>query len=347
MSLGEDLYETLGVSRYADKGEIKRAYIQLAKKWHPDKNRDSSDAVEMMEKINKAYRILSNDKDRKRYDLIGEEPDSSPPQGGRFYQHIFESSGFSFSSDGLPSDETNNQNFMDIILPASSAHPYLVYYYHNMCPRCISWTRRWEELIKYVKEFGVRTASINVLVSSRARIASKIYPNEVPKIGLLLKGNVYYFPTNKELSNDNIRSFIETLLPSNIQQISSYPFLSSNVTRIESNMPLVLFVSSRTKPSLSHKLISLSHGSYCQFAFMSVPHASSELLSHFKLSKSSNKKGLIIYKEFQEPAIHLMSSEMTKEKLRDTIEENKFLYLPRISSSGMFDILCPHGVHIK
>jgi DnaJ-class molecular chaperone len=59
MSLGEDLYETLGVSRYADKGEIKRAYIQLAKKWHPDKNRDSSDAVEMMEKINKAYRVRS------------------------------------------------------------------------------------------------------------------------------------------------------------------------------------------------------------------------------------------------------------------------------------------------
>ena len=55
-------YEILGVSRDASIAEIKKAYKKLAKKWHPDLNRDNIKvAEEKMKEINVAYSTLSDD----------------------------------------------------------------------------------------------------------------------------------------------------------------------------------------------------------------------------------------------------------------------------------------------
>ena len=63
------LYDTLGVSRTADQKEIKKAYRKLALRLHPDKGGDE----EMFKKISKAYDTLSDEKQRKIYDMYGEE----------------------------------------------------------------------------------------------------------------------------------------------------------------------------------------------------------------------------------------------------------------------------------
>ena len=66
-----DYYEVLGVDRVADEATIKKAYRQLAKKYHPDLQEASSktQAEEMMKKINEAYDVLSDVSQRKRYDV--------------------------------------------------------------------------------------------------------------------------------------------------------------------------------------------------------------------------------------------------------------------------------------
>jgi len=66
-----DYYEVLGVSRSADKDEIKKAYRKLALKYHPDKNPDNKDAEEKFKEANEAYEVLSNDDKRRRYDQFG------------------------------------------------------------------------------------------------------------------------------------------------------------------------------------------------------------------------------------------------------------------------------------
>jgi DnaJ domain len=53
-----DYYEMLGVSRDADKEEIKRAYRRLARKYHPDVNKEEG-AEERFKEINRAYEVLS------------------------------------------------------------------------------------------------------------------------------------------------------------------------------------------------------------------------------------------------------------------------------------------------
>lgn len=60
-------YEILGVAKDATKQEIHRAFRQLAKKYHPDKNKDKSATDEFI-KIFKAYETLSDEKKRKEYD---------------------------------------------------------------------------------------------------------------------------------------------------------------------------------------------------------------------------------------------------------------------------------------
>lgn len=70
--MARGLYEILGVPESADEKAIKSAYKKLAKKYHPDINKDP-DAGERMKEINKAYEILKDPKKRALYDEYGEK----------------------------------------------------------------------------------------------------------------------------------------------------------------------------------------------------------------------------------------------------------------------------------
>jgi molecular chaperone DnaJ len=66
-----DYYQILGVSRDVDKDELKRAYRRLARKYHPDVNKELG-AEEKFKEINRAYEVLSEPETRARYDRFGE-----------------------------------------------------------------------------------------------------------------------------------------------------------------------------------------------------------------------------------------------------------------------------------
>ncbi|MGM9971277.1 MAG: molecular chaperone DnaJ [Anaeroplasmataceae bacterium] len=70
MAEKRDYYEVLGVSKTASADEIKKAYRSLAKKYHPDINKEPG-AEEKFKEINEAYEVLSDEQKRSNYDQFG------------------------------------------------------------------------------------------------------------------------------------------------------------------------------------------------------------------------------------------------------------------------------------
>ncbi|ORX86263.1 heat shock protein DnaJ family protein [Anaeromyces robustus] len=73
VNASKDYYDILGVDRSASKKQIRKAYKNLSKKYHPDKNPGDKKAEEKFIELAKAYEVLSDDEKRRIYDQYGEE----------------------------------------------------------------------------------------------------------------------------------------------------------------------------------------------------------------------------------------------------------------------------------
>jgi len=85
--MAKDPYAILGVSKDASPDDIKKAYRQMSKEWHPDKHKGEKDAEDKFKEINQAYEILSSPEKKRAYDQFGS---TGGPGGGGF-------GGFDFS----------------------------------------------------------------------------------------------------------------------------------------------------------------------------------------------------------------------------------------------------------
>ncbi|MFA6936808.1 MAG: DnaJ domain-containing protein [Treponema sp.] len=103
----EDLYQTLGVSKSATTEEIKKAYRNLAFKYHPDRNPGDKAAEEKFKQINSAYSVLGDETKRRQYDSYNSADDYQNAQnyGGSQGQYN--------NQQGYNNWNYNNQGYSD------------------------------------------------------------------------------------------------------------------------------------------------------------------------------------------------------------------------------------------
>jgi molecular chaperone DnaJ len=88
----KDYYDILGVKKNATDEELKKAYRNLAKKYHPDRNKGNKEAENKFKEISEAYAVLSDKEKRQQYDRLGREAFSGA--GGPFGAGGFDFSQF-------------------------------------------------------------------------------------------------------------------------------------------------------------------------------------------------------------------------------------------------------------
>lgn len=123
----EDLYKILGVPRDASAADIKKAYRQLVRKYHPDANPGNRDAEEHFKKINQAYEVLGDPGKRNQYDQFGTVGDmggGSPFEGfggmgdifGDIFDSVFGGAGRRRSSPDAPRRGTDLEMRVEVTL---------------------------------------------------------------------------------------------------------------------------------------------------------------------------------------------------------------------------------------
>lgn len=97
--MAKNFYDVLGVSKDASADEIKSAYRKLAKKYHPDLNKDNPDAAAKFKEVNEAYEVLGDEQKRSNYDKFG-SAEGNPFGGAGGFSQGFSGSFGGFSGFG-------------------------------------------------------------------------------------------------------------------------------------------------------------------------------------------------------------------------------------------------------
>ena len=139
-----DHYSTLGVGKNANADDIKKAYRKLAGKHHPDKGGDTS----TFQKIEEAYRILSDPQQRQQYD--------NPMMQGNPFQG-FPGGGFQFNMNGFNMDELFGQMFRQ-----HHQHPQQNTYRTSYWINLEQAYKGGEELLKLQTPSGLHMAKVNI-----------------------------------------------------------------------------------------------------------------------------------------------------------------------------------------
>ena len=120
-----DHYAILGVSQQASDAEIKKAYRQLARQYHPDQNPDDPEAEAQFKQIANAYEVLGDSERRSRYDRFGDDGlggqgggSGAGPFGanlGDIFETFFGGGGSPFGGGGRPSGPPRGEDLETVL----------------------------------------------------------------------------------------------------------------------------------------------------------------------------------------------------------------------------------------
>ena len=348
----EDLYNVLGVSQTASVKEIKRAYKNLVKIWHPDKNKEPG-ASDKFSKIYEAYKILSDSEKRYLYDRHGyaatqEQQHEHNGRGFGEFSGFFRNgpfNGFNFGGESLIDKYTIGLQFYENrILPESYRRPFFLYAYADLCFACMLSEPLIEKLFKKLEDVGIGIGSVHV--SSSRALGNRLRINEIPMIMAVVNGKVSYF--KGRVSFQTLHDFVRNIFPRDIVQILNDDNLNDFLSGWSDNRVRALFFSARDRPPVRFLLPAFGHREKIATGFVNTKSSSgiNAILRKYNINRSNDTLIIVAEESNTSLAIVTMQS-LSKGSIEEVMEANQYLMLPRLSSQTFFDDLCPVESHVK
>ena len=287
---GRDFYKILGVSRKADDGQIKKAYRQLSRQWHPDQNPDNKEeATEKFYDISDAYETLIDPDRRAKYDLGGEEAANGggggAGQGGHFhrgdpyeqfrtfFQFFGDGGGFEhhgggggFPGGGFPGggfqqpaknlyDENSGVTEIANVNDWNSkvvqrSEIVVVDFYSPTCKPCIELK---DQYISVAKTFSgiVQIAAVNCQSAVGRQICQSQQVSGYPTIRLFGDDNkIVDFQSSQTKNSKNIGNWISSSMPDFTSKIDSKQKLNQFISTSGSKAVVILFSDKAQTPAL-------------------------------------------------------------------------------------------------
>lgn len=350
-------YEVLGVHRTATQKEIKTAYKRLAREWHPDKN-SAPGAQDKFVEISKAYDLL-NDPDRRRgYDNYGITEDTPNfrqkhdySQYNRFgdpFEHLQDIFGGRFKGFGGHGGGSKDNLFhrqsitykayINTLAPNSFKQPYLLLFYSDWCFSCAQVMPIWQKLFEELEPIGFGMATVHT--EHERELARKMGVKELPHLVLLTDGKVTHYRESM-LSVVKVLEFVRRKLPYKLVQRIDDDNIDSFLDGWMDNRVRVLLFGKLDVVRLRYLTSGFKFRDRAALGYVQINKGKVEsTLERFGVSKSVDTL-LLFQEDTTKPVASLAMADLSTDTILNIIDSHQFLKLPRLSSQGVFDSLCP------
>ncbi|ALC44985.1 CG41320 [Drosophila busckii] len=345
-----DPYKELGVSKSASTQDIRRAYKQLAKEWHPDKS-NHPDAEQKFVRINKAYELLSDSDRRRLYDRHGITSEDS-----HYLKQKHDYSGYNrFGSDPVEEFFGKHFNFdQDIslyhklsitsnyfdqtVLPKSKNKLHIVMFYNDWCFGCIRIVGAFKKLIDTFEPLGVTFATVNA--AHEPAVLRKSGADDIPRMVLVLSGHCYVYRENI-YTQQKLAEFIRKKMPFKIGQRINDDNIDEFLNGWQDNRVRALVLEPRSVTRLRYLISAFAFHERVAFGFVDLTSQyCKQLLERFKVNPKLDT--LFLFNEDSVRAVASISmADIPTQTLDNIIAANQYLSLPRLSSQEVLEGVCP------
>ncbi|XP_039231834.1 dnaJ homolog subfamily C member 16 isoform X2 [Drosophila yakuba] len=348
-SSSNDPYAILGINKFATTYEIREAYKQLAKKWHPDKIRNDYGAEKFIQ-IKLAYELLS-DMDRRRiFDRYGVSDTNSQylqtkhdySEYNRFSLNKNEDFGqrFNINQDiAFYHKLSITANYFEkIILSKNAKKVHVVMFYNDWCFKCTRIVDAFKKILELLQPIGISFATVNAV--HEESIFRKCGAREVPQLVLILD-NQYFLYRDHNFTPQKVVEFIRKKIPSKIFKRIEPDNLNGFLDGWMDNRARALIFEPRSMTRLRYLLTAFEFYDRVAFGFVNtINRKSSNIIARFKVNTSLDT--LILFNEDTTSYTASISmQEIPTQALVNLVSTNQFLVLPRISSQNMMESVCP------
>ncbi|XP_050500094.1 dnaJ homolog subfamily C member 16 [Diabrotica virgifera virgifera] len=337
-------YQILGVSRSASQLDIRKAYKQLVKEWHPDKS-NHPNAEERFVEIKQAYELLCDPDRRKRYDIHGiteddfyRRPDYAPLHTNHPFEDIFAQHGahFNFQENDITffhKLSITTRQYDKIIVPKSSTIPHLIFFYTDWCFQCIQTAPYCRKLVDYLEPLGINFVTVH---SGREKnLGRRLSIHTLPCLVLLLDGDIFVYKETIT-SIQRIIEFIRNKMPYKLVAKVTSEDVDDFLNGWEDNRVRGLIFEPRSTIRLRYLVTAFHFRHRAAFGFVD----SQEIRNKYQLPQDMDTV-LLFNENTSYPMASVSMKDIPTPTLQHIISSNQYLSLPRLSSQAVLEALCP------